>query len=265
MSSFVALQAPPGSALKVYDRHQRHSSQPAAEHLPPTFLDAMSVREDVYVDEQSVPLENEMDDDDARSLHWVVYASVATNGSPDRHRKGSAAGQLPVGTIRLVLPPHDHEVAGHNERPNMNGPESGQDPSAVGCLRRASEPYVRMSRLAVLKPYRKMGLSSLLVNAALEHVANHPDEVMPPMSPTATEHRRMETGQSPSSDDQGEWDGLVLVHAQGAIEKLWSAWGFVRDHTMGEWDEEGIMHVGMWRRLTVVRRRPSVIGSGMSN
>ncbi|GAM90828.1 hypothetical protein ANO11243_088730 [Dothideomycetidae sp. 11243] len=260
MSSFVAVQAPPGAALKVYDRGKRHNVQPAEENLPPTFLDAMSVREDVYVDEQSVPLENEFDPDDQQSFHWVVYASVSTagsNGADGAERRSSSGGKLPVGTVRIVLPPHVHDEESHNEGPDMAGPREGQDAEALGCLRRGDEPYVRMGRLAVLKPYRKMGLSSLLVNAALEYASNHPDEIVPPVSPTATEQRRIETG---ASDNQGEWNGLVLVHAQSAIEKLWRTWGFVRDQTMGEWNEEGIMHVGMWRRITVLRRRGSIMG-----
>ncbi|KAF2148430.1 hypothetical protein K461DRAFT_271930 [Myriangium duriaei CBS 260.36] len=262
MSSFISVQLPPGGVLKTYDPSKRHDDQPSADSFPETFLDAMSVREDVYVDEQKVPLEYELDAEDAQSIHWVAYASVSTSGAVNASddRKGSG-GKLAIGTVRLVLPPHVHDENGHNEGPNMDGVAEGEHAETLGCLRRGNEPYARMGRLAVLKPYRKMGLSSLLVNAALEYATNHPDEILPPVSPTEMEHRRLEATTSSGLDEHDEWDGLVLVHAQSAIEKLWRAWGFVRDQTMGEWNEEGIMHVGMWRRIPVVRRRASVIGS----
>ena len=257
MSSFVALQPPPGPALKNYSTTHRPSEQPA-QNLPPTFIDAMTVREEVYVEEQHIPLELEFDSEDAQSFHWVVYASV---GGASGERRGSAG--LPVGTIRVVPPPHVHW-----EGPVMEGGREEE-----GCLRRPGEAYVRKGRLAVLKPYRseflfcsqrslltsaELGLSGLLVKAALEHLSNHADEVVPPASPAEMELKRIETG---TDTEGGAWDGLVLVHAQSAIEKLWRSWGFVRDQNMGEWDEEGIMHVGMWRRITVNRRRPSLISS----
>ena len=50
-----------------------------------------------------------LDDDDARSFHWVAYASVATkNHRSDEKmedlRRGSST-KMPIGTIRLVPPP----------------------------------------------------------------------------------------------------------------------------------------------------------------
>lgn len=64
---FIAFQGP--TNLEGYDRKRRPSEQPAS--VPKTFLDAMEVREHVFVVEQSVPLENEYDSDDARACHWV--------------------------------------------------------------------------------------------------------------------------------------------------------------------------------------------------
>lgn len=96
------------------------------EHQPPSipsaFLDAMEVREEVFVQEQEVPLDNEFDSDDARSCHWVVYASVNKTEEPEvrdeatgaviRPRKSSTRS-TPVGTLRLVPFPHDpHPVEG---------------------------------------------------------------------------------------------------------------------------------------------------------
>ena len=51
-----------------------------------------------------------------------------------------------------------------------------------------------------------------------------------------------------------EWKGLVLVHAQVSVEKVWAKMGFVTDEKLGRWDEEGIEHLGMWRRIELERR-----------
>jgi len=46
---------------------------------------------------------------------------------------------------------------------------------------------------------------------------------------------------------------LVLVHAQVDVERMYEGLGFVRDEGLGRWEEEGIMHVGMFRRVEVLR------------
>lgn len=45
------------------------------------------------------------------------------------------------------------------------------------------------------------------------------------------------------------WEGLVLVHAQVNVEKVWERLGFETDGRLGRWNEEGIEHLGMWRQL----------------
>ena len=64
---FIAFLGP--SNLDGYDRKLSASKQPA--HIPKTFLDAMEVREEVFVKEQGVPADNESDSDDTRACHWV--------------------------------------------------------------------------------------------------------------------------------------------------------------------------------------------------
>ena len=48
-----------------------------------------------------------------------------------------------------------------------------------------------------------------------------------------------------------EWKGLIGCHAQSHLEGWYRKMGFVRDAGMGEWEEDGIPHVGMWRRVEV--------------
>ncbi|KAI1471201.1 uncharacterized protein F4812DRAFT_170135 [Daldinia caldariorum] len=99
--------------LDGYDRTRPHDQQPA--RVPRTFCDAMSVREAVFVREQGVPLANEHDPDDARSCHWVTYASVNFTTEPERRhpttgevlsRRKSETRTLAIGTLRVVPFPH---------------------------------------------------------------------------------------------------------------------------------------------------------------
>ncbi|KAI9726366.1 MAG: hypothetical protein M1828_001640 [Chrysothrix sp. TS-e1954] len=299
-TEFITSLPPPGNLLSGYDRTKPHKSQPA--QAPATFHDVMSVREEVFVKEQSVPLENEFEADDPRSWHWVTYASVgASHGSSSAsksasndltcgsgeqqrgHRRQSSSGpkdpptssRLAVGTVRLVPPPHPpHPEPGSthqidNSEASASAPASPKshsgrrqsDSKAHSSHNPHNEPYIKLGRLAILKPYRKLGLAKLLVDAALEWAAQHPEDMVPHVSATDREARRMSEG---SGDGIGEgheddlsderWQGLVLCHSQKHLEGLYKKWGFARDKSLGEWDEEGIAHIGMWRRIKVKDR-----------
>lgn len=52
----------------------------------------------------------------------------------------------------------------------------------------------------------------------------------------------------------------MLVHAQVAVEKVWKRYGFFKDESLGVWDEEGIDHIGMWRRLELKPMRKGSVG-----
>jgi predicted GNAT family N-acyltransferase len=64
---FITFLGP--SNLGEYDRYKKSSEQ--SSNIPKAFIDAMEVREQVFVEEQGVPLANEFDSDDARACHWV--------------------------------------------------------------------------------------------------------------------------------------------------------------------------------------------------
>ncbi|KAL2024369.1 hypothetical protein VTK56DRAFT_8851 [Thermocarpiscus australiensis] len=90
-------------------------AQPKSAEIPRTFLDAMTVREKVFVEEQHVPQANEFDSDDPRSCHWVIYASVNQVVSPAVtddatgevvRPRWSETQTVPIGTVRLVPFPH---------------------------------------------------------------------------------------------------------------------------------------------------------------
>ncbi|KAF2230049.1 hypothetical protein EV356DRAFT_492654 [Viridothelium virens] len=81
-----------------------------------------------------------------------------------------------------------------------------------------SEPFCKIGRLCTLKPYRGLKLGRMLMDELREEA-------------------------------EQEWRGLVLVHAQKELKAWYEGMGFEIDEEMGEWDEEGIMHVGLWKRL----------------
>jgi len=102
-----------------------------------------------------------------------------------------------------------------------------------------------------------MGLSRLLIKAALEYVASHPNEISPPSSPAELEKAKLE-----GRPEAIPWQGLVMVHAQKQIEAMWEKYGFKRDEQLGVWDEEGIEHVGMWRKIAVRDSLPGRVEAG---
>ena len=49
--------------------------------------------------------------------------------------------------------------------------------------------------------------------------------------------------------DGAEWKGLIGAHAQMEVKGWYEKLGFEVDKGMGVWIEEGIEHVGVWRRV----------------
>lgn len=222
----------------------------------------MEVRETVFVKEQEIPLDNELDDDDARSCHWVVYASVNKtekvevrddDGNIIQPRKSSTR-TTPIGTIRLVPFPHEpHPKVGgrywNGQLVNGKVTDITSTAATIGMDRSTTfhdgrEPYVKLGRLAVVKQYRGNGLAALLVQTVLSWLSSNPSF----FDPSITEVGLEQIGASTETDIP-KWGGLVCVHAQQEVIKAWEKWGFVVDREMGEWWEEGIPHVGMFKRI----------------
>lgn len=252
---FVAILAPPHTVLKTYDHTCRPSQQPTPNDVPNIFIDSMIVREQVFVQEQGVPMEYEYDADDARSAHFVAYASQHQKLAEVRDPKTKSVilpaqtqtMSVPIGTIRLVPYPHQrHPEPGGVyvdgkliATPDTDPGTKATEPIPIpGAQDRATthhdgiEPYVKLGRLAVVKEFRGKGVGRLLVTEALRWIQDHP------------EHFNTASTRTP-------WRGLVCIHAQVQVVSTWQTMGFLVDEKMGEWMEEGIPHVGMFRRLTV--------------
>jgi hypothetical protein len=101
-----------------------------------------------------------------------------------------------------------------------------------------------------------LGLARLLIDAALTWATQNEDKILPPTSPAAAEQRKLELGGGAEVEDV--WRGLVLVHAQAHLEKYWALFGFVKDESMGTWEEENIKHVGMWKRVELSAESPTL-------
>jgi predicted GNAT family N-acyltransferase len=218
-------------------------------------IDAMAVRESVFVYEQGVPLENELDFDDRRCYTWTAYASVpgyvkhVPEGSHPL-RKQSTSTKCPIGTIRLIPPPNSTNHTFDNHR-NMDGtPFTGK--KIASLVHNGREPYITLGRLAILKEFRKLGISKLLIDSALTMAHDYPHIISE--HPTALFAEDLKShlhvdDLGLKTDEDFAWNGLVLIHAQIGLQKFWARYGFEVDEGMGIWDEEGMDHVGMWKRL----------------
>ncbi|OQE14739.1 hypothetical protein PENSTE_c033G06592 [Penicillium steckii] len=209
----TAIQPPPGPNLVL------PTTSPNININPPTFNNAMQVRMHVFVDEQNCSADAEIDSDDQRSWHWVITDT----------KKGE-----PIAVIRLVPPPQPpHETLTH--------PETSQTLPEYDW---AHEPCIKLTRVAVLPEYRGLGLGRQLVDIALKWAGTHAGEIDAAIRDVAGQSRQ-------SGLEEIKWNGLVLVHAQVDVEKMYQRLGFETDDSLGRWDEEGIEHVGMFKRISL--------------
>lgn len=278
-----------------------------------------------------MPLENEFDEDDLRSHHWILYTShastvginaaghvsnvifdISTGITAEQNLSTiPPANAVPAGTVRLVPPPHPpHHVvpstlhiassaalAAHADAPeaacanaqnaqtqkamhappatNSQNPNKPHHVPGIGPLD-PEEPYIKLGRLAIVKPCRGSGLGPLLVETAIAWALENPQQMADMETlyvhifTSLTAYRLnhfadlRSSGDIHPADDHVDvstrgrtsasprpWNGLILTHAQRPLEQYYNRLGFVRDEIMGVWDEEGIDHIGMWRRVDV--------------
>jgi predicted GNAT family N-acyltransferase len=202
----TSIQEPPGHNAKLVLPTEDPNTNPTV------FNDAMKVRMHVFVDEQKCSAEAEIDSDDTRSWHWVLYAT------------STGSTRTPAGVIRLVPPPQaPHLVASKSES------KSGKQEQHEACI--------KLTRVAIMPEYRGLGLGRKLVETALEWAAVHGVEIDAQIAARGAV--------------TGRWRGLILVHAQVDVEQMYARLGFETDESLGRWDEEGIEHVGMYKRVVV--------------
>ena len=191
----------------------------------------------------------------------VVYASINTTTDPEVtdaegnivQRKHSVTRTTPIGTIRLVPFPHaPHPEPGSKFTFDAERELSGPPPYIVDratTYHDGHEPYIKLGRIAVVKEFRGAGISKILANAAITWAQQNPTFFNPSVAAMGMENMGATT-----TDEIPVWKGLMCVHAQEQVEKTWAKWGFATDELMGKWDEEGIVHVGMFRRVNIEKQ-----------
>lgn len=249
-SPHISLIPPPGpSVLNIFSQPTLSESK-----VPSLFLDASAIRKAVFVDEQHCSAAEEIDADDPRSWHWVVFATYRERSGNSANAADLAGAETEAAaTIRLVpvsvaSPDGDDSVVTHIEGPSHHSTHMWD----------GHESYIKLGRLATLSAYRGLGLGRLLVNAALQWASENATTLRATDFPTSREGKRNEGEEQHKEESKAEndgdgkgngWNGLVLVHAQTVVESFYKRLGFVTDEGMGRWYEEGIEHLAMWRRL----------------
>ena len=232
----IEILQPPGPTVFQSRRAPPFDAE-SNPSVPSTFLAALAVRFPVFVHEQKCSAAEEIDKDDPISWHWVVYV----------RESGEQSDKVAAGTIRLVPVQPLLKHGEYNDKSEEKKEEEVKQ--ALGPKHERTEmwdgqeAFLKLGRMATLKEYRKLGLGRLLVDTAVEWLEQNHEEVV----------KEMEVDGAAKNTDEvrGKWNGLVLVHAQKEIERFWGSCGFVRDDGMGEWWEEGIVHIAMWRIVTV--------------
>ncbi|CAD6578282.1 MAG: hypothetical protein ASARMPRED_008672 [Alectoria sarmentosa] len=137
------------------------------------------------------------------------------------------ADSVPAATIRLI-PARTHAAAAAAD----DGEKAVAGPDYKNSrLWDHEEPFAMIGRVATQKEFRGRGYGRVLVEEALRWAGGNGGEVR--------------------GDKGVEWKGLLLAHAQVEVEGWYAGLGWRTDEGLGRWDEEGIPHVGMWRRVEV--------------
>ncbi|MBE3043262.1 GNAT family N-acetyltransferase [Candidatus Bathyarchaeota archaeon] len=256
------------SELEGYKQGVPAEEQPIT--VPVRFIEAMEVRNKVFVEEQGVAPENEFDWEDQFSCHWVAYQSIQKvvqeevkdeAGNVVVPRKWETR-RTPTGCIRLVPFPHEPHpkkgakyVGGLTEEERRGETVSKPERTEIGYMydrttsvHDGQEPYLKLGRLAVIPEYRGTGTASLLVRAAVDWMCENPNKWDPSVKVKGLERLAALDGVIP------KWMGLVCVHSQESAIKVWKKFGFEVDEGMGTWHEEGIPHVGMWLKVDFGRK-----------
>ncbi|KAI4161240.1 MAG: hypothetical protein LQ342_005031 [Letrouitia transgressa] len=206
--------------------------------IPPLFKAALEVRDKVFVQEQQCPAENEIDEDDAKSWHWVCFDTAEAAAA----QIGRGTTGKPVGTLRLI-PAAPAELEGKEmDREHLVKSEEDEREEGEGLRTEPRhgktgmwdglESFVKVGRMATLKEYRGQGLAKLLLEETMSWARKNAHQIN-------------------VHGEESSWRGLILSHAQKEVEGWWKKMGFTTDDGLGEWWEEHILHVGMWKRVAL--------------
>ncbi|KAI4273223.1 MAG: hypothetical protein LQ337_004783 [Flavoplaca oasis] len=207
--------------------------------VPRLFIRGLRVRISVFVNEQGCSLYNEIDADDARSWHWIAL---------DGEKPVATMRLVPVSTITKELNGKGQEKEVVTEKEHRDLLHDDKDKTSGGLLTEpyhgatkmwdGRQPYIKIGRMATLAEYRGKGIAQTLIDESLDWAKAHAAE--------------LSSGEGKQLGDAPQWNGLVLSHAQKSVQRWWGKMGFEVDEGLGVWWEEGIEHIGMWRRVEVL-------------
>lgn len=317
-SSSIHLLPPPGPSVLLLSGDDASLPQvqgTSTSTVAQLFLAAHKVRYEVFVKEQHCSAANEIDTDDARSWHWIIYAPpsppskdqarawpepapvgkapveggpeggwhhhhlLTANNNNDKNdndinsnskiKHGESGSVIPVATTRLVpfspSPPTAASPSGEVGAEAAEQQQQQQQPPTHTATKmwNGKEAYIKLGRLATLPSHRGLGFGRVLIDRALKWAVENVSTLslscpvsvqlqQPHITIEQENEQENEEEETEKKEEKGSngWNGLVLVHAQRDVEAWYrSVHGFVTDEDMGVWIEEGIEHVGMWRRL----------------
>ena len=231
--SYTLQHLPPPGPIVLSARQFviQHATDPATApppSIPPLFLSALKIREEVFIHGQTCDPSLEIDADDPISQHWVLFASPSSSSR-------STEIHAPAATIRLI-PPHPKQASPHNDPATSVHLTSASEPDYDGSeLWDGKEPFFKIGRLSTVKECRGRGYGKWLVEEAIRWAAENGSGFV------GKENLGVE----------GEWKGLIGANAQKNLQGWYESLGFVVDKGMGIWWEEGIEHVGIWKRVNV--------------
>lgn len=111
------------------------------------------------------------------------------------------------------------------------------------------EPYYKLGRVAVLPEYRGDNAGKRLWDIATQWLQENPTYFNPSVRELGSDVMKVT-----NVNDIPKWNGLVCIHAQEALIRVYESWGFQVDNTFGKFYQDGIPHVGMWTRLPIDAR-----------
>ena len=133
------------------------------------------------------------------------------------------------------MPPFPNQIDAHNGPLTDSQVIAANEPDYRGSKTwDGKESFVQIGRLSTVKEFRGRGYGRVLVEEAVRWVA---------------ENGREWVGRGSSGD--GEWKGLIGAHAQTVVKSWYEKLGFVVDEGIDVWWEEGIEHVGIWKKVDV--------------
>jgi predicted GNAT family N-acyltransferase len=189
------------------------------------WIGAVAVRIAVFVHEQGVPLDAELDEADRTAVHAVAIRTEPTDATAEND-----GGEEPTETdphwlalARAHLPPALSSQASASPRGQIHPYHLSGTSSVVGTARLLfpAAATARIGRVAVLPAWRGRGTGSRLIQRLEEEAL-------------------------------ARGAGTVVLHAQVQLEQFYARRGYRSAGDRRHFEEDGILHLQMIKRLPIV-------------